>query len=133
MRQVLSIAVAVGALVWAAGPAIAADQPHMMAALQALEQAHHEIEIADQARDHGSHAGAATNLFDRRSVRQGKAFASGTCTVREHVGLIASGRAPSHVTSLDAAASRNVVEMAEPHLFITKVQSAARQGRFADT
>jgi len=68
-------------------------------------------------------------------VRQGKAFASGTCTVREHVGLIASGHAPGRVTTdgFDAAASRNVVEMAERHLVMTKVQSAARQGRFADT
>ena len=48
----------------------------MMAALQALEQARNEIEIADQARDHGGHAGAATDLIEQaiRETRQGIRF-----------------------------------------------------------
>jgi hypothetical protein len=48
-------------------------QPHMHAALDWLETARHELEIADQARDHGGHAGAATRLTTDaiREVREG--------------------------------------------------------------
>jgi hypothetical protein len=45
----------------------------MEAALGALDQALHEIEVADQARDHGGHAGAATNLIQQaiHEVKEG--------------------------------------------------------------
>jgi hypothetical protein len=41
--------------------------------LRQLEIAKHEIEVADRARDHGGHAGAATRLIDDaiRQVREG--------------------------------------------------------------
>ena len=60
----------------APGLTLAAQQPHMEAALAALQNALHEIEIADQARDHGGHAGAATNLIEQaiREVREGIHF-----------------------------------------------------------
>ena len=45
--------------------ASAVPQPHMDGALAALEQAKHEIEIADQYKDHGGHAGAATALIEQ--------------------------------------------------------------------
>ena len=56
--------------------AMAADQPHMDGALAALQNARHEIDIADQAKDHGGHAGTATNLIDQaiREVREGIRF-----------------------------------------------------------
>lgn len=47
------------------GIATAAPQPHMDATLRALENARHEIDAADQAKDHGGHAGAATKLIDQ--------------------------------------------------------------------
>jgi hypothetical protein len=76
MRRVASVAIAIGAMLSLPGMAIAADQPHMYAALQALQNALHEIEIADQARDHGGHAGAATNLTQQaiHEVQEGIAF-----------------------------------------------------------
>jgi hypothetical protein len=37
-------------------------QPHMQATLAWLETAEHELDIADQYRDHGGHAGRATDL-----------------------------------------------------------------------
>jgi hypothetical protein len=51
-------------------------QPHMHAALDWLETARHELEIADQYRDHGGHAGAATHLTidAMREVREGIAY-----------------------------------------------------------
>ncbi|HML11293.1 MAG TPA: hypothetical protein VK432_10560 [Stellaceae bacterium] len=54
------------ALLYFTGVAVAYDpQPHAHAALDALQNALHEIEIADQAHDHGGYAGAAT-----RSIQQ---------------------------------------------------------------
>ena len=72
MRRVMSV-IAVGLVLTVPGMAFAADQPHMEATLGALQQALHEIEIADQARDHGGHAGAATNLIQQaiQEVRLG--------------------------------------------------------------
>jgi hypothetical protein len=37
-------------------------QPHMQATLSWLETAQHELDIADQYRDHGGHAGRASDL-----------------------------------------------------------------------
>jgi hypothetical protein len=76
MRSLIGAGVAMGALLALAGVAVAAPQPHMEAALAALENARSEIGIADQARDHGGHAGAATNLIDQaiREVREGIRF-----------------------------------------------------------
>jgi hypothetical protein len=56
--------------------AIAAPQPHMEGAPRALENAKSEILAADQYRDHGGHAGAATSLIDQaiREVREGIRF-----------------------------------------------------------
>jgi hypothetical protein len=73
MRSLIGAAVTVGAILAFAGVAAAAPQPHMDAALAALENARTEIGIADQARDHGGHAGEATALIDRaiREVREG--------------------------------------------------------------
>jgi hypothetical protein len=53
--------------------ASAVPQPHMEGALSALEQAKHEIEIADQYKDHGGHAGEATRLIEEaiHEVREG--------------------------------------------------------------
>jgi hypothetical protein len=44
--------------------------------LAALENARNEIIVADQYRDHGGHAGAATNLIDQaiHEVREGIRF-----------------------------------------------------------
>ena len=76
MRSLIGAGVAMGALLALAGVAAAAPQPHMEAALAALENARSEMIIADQYRDHGGHAGAATNLIDRaiREVREGIRF-----------------------------------------------------------
>jgi hypothetical protein len=77
MRRGLGLAVVGGlASVVFIGLAIAAQQPHMDGALAALEQAKQEILIADQARDHGGHAGAATRLIDEaiHEVREGIRF-----------------------------------------------------------
>ena len=73
MRSLVGVGAAMGAMLFFSGVAAAAPQPHMEAALQALENARHEIGIADQNNDHGGHAGAATNLIDRaiREVREG--------------------------------------------------------------
>jgi hypothetical protein len=48
----------------------------MEGALAALEQAKHEIEIADEFRDHGGHAGEATRLIEEaiHEVREGIRF-----------------------------------------------------------
>jgi hypothetical protein len=76
MRGLIGAGVVMGALLAFAGVAAAAPQPHMEAALAALENARSEMIIADQYRDHGGHAGAATNLIDRaiREVREGIRF-----------------------------------------------------------
>jgi hypothetical protein len=73
--SVLAVAV-VGALFGVAQLAIAVEQPHMEAALQALENAKHEIELADANHDHGGHAGAATQNIERaiHEVREGIRF-----------------------------------------------------------
>jgi len=76
MRSLIVVSAAVGAMLSFAGVAAAAPQPHMEAALAALENARSEVGIADQARDHGGHAGAATNLIDQaiREIREGIRF-----------------------------------------------------------
>ena len=76
MRGLIGAGVVMGALLAFAGVAAAAPQPHMEAAIAALENARSEMIIADQYRDHGGHAGAATNLIDRaiREVREGIRF-----------------------------------------------------------
>jgi hypothetical protein len=73
MRNLVSFAVGAGAILCAWGVASATPQPHMEGALQSLENAKHEIEIADQAKDHGGHAGAATGLIEQaiHEVREG--------------------------------------------------------------
>lgn len=73
MRSLMAAAVAVGAMLFFAGDAVAVSQPHMEATLASLENALHEIEIADEYRDHGGHAGAATNLIKQaiHEVREG--------------------------------------------------------------
>ena len=75
MRRIIPVFV-IGLVLLAPGLTWAAPQPHMEAALAALENALREIEIADQARDHGGHAGAATNLIRDaiREVREGIRF-----------------------------------------------------------
>jgi hypothetical protein len=76
MTHLFRAAIAGAAIFCYAGTAGAVDQPHMDAALHALENAKHEIEIADQAQDHGGHAGAATSLIDQaiHEVREGIRF-----------------------------------------------------------
>jgi len=73
MRGLIIVSAAMAAMLSFAGVAIAAPQPHMDAALAALENARSEIIAADQYRDHGGHAGAATNLINQaiREVREG--------------------------------------------------------------
>lgn len=73
MRRLLVAAIAGGLVVGFSGYAIAVHQPHMEGALHALENALHEIEIADEYRDHGGHAGAATELIKQaiHEVREG--------------------------------------------------------------
>jgi hypothetical protein len=75
MRRIIP-ALVISLALLAPGLAQAVPQPHMEAALAALENALHEIEIADQARDHGGHAGAATNLIRDaiHQVREGIRF-----------------------------------------------------------
>lgn len=76
MRKLILTSVGVGAACFVAGMAFAADQPHMEAALNALQNARSEILLADQAHDHGGHAGAATQLIDQaiQEVREGIRF-----------------------------------------------------------
>jgi hypothetical protein len=77
MRRGIGFAVVGGVgLLGYVGWAYAAYQPHMDGALAALEQAKQEILIADQARDHGGHAGAATQLIEQaiHEVREGIRF-----------------------------------------------------------
>jgi hypothetical protein len=64
------------ALAGCAPPPPPPPQPHMRAALDWLETARHELEIADQARDHGGHSGMATRLATDaiREVREGIAY-----------------------------------------------------------
>ena len=73
MRSAISTTVALSTILYFSGMAIAAEQPHMEETLHHLEQAKHEIEIADEAKDHGGHAGAATDLIEQaiREVREG--------------------------------------------------------------
>ena len=73
-RLITGPAMAVGILLFTAASAV--PQPHMDSALAALEQAKHEIEIADQYKDHGGHAGAATSLIEQaiHEVREGIRF-----------------------------------------------------------
>jgi hypothetical protein len=76
MRSLIVASAAIGAMLCFTGVAAAAPQPHMEAALAALENARTEIIAVDQARDHGGHAGAATNLIDQaiHEVREGIRF-----------------------------------------------------------
>jgi hypothetical protein len=77
MRRGVGLAIVGGVgLLGYIGLAYAAYQPHMDGALAALEHAKEEILIADQARDHGGHAGAATTLIDQaiHEVREGIRF-----------------------------------------------------------
>jgi hypothetical protein len=76
MRSLIVVSAAMGAMLSLAGVAVAAPQPHMDAALAALENARSEVGIADQAHDHGGHAGAATNLIDQaiHEIREGIRF-----------------------------------------------------------
>jgi len=76
MRSLIGTGVAMAALLALTGAAAAAPQPHMDAALAALENARGEILQADQYKDHGGHAGEATALIDRaiREVREGIRF-----------------------------------------------------------
>ena len=73
MRKLISSAIVVGGMLAFCGVASAADQPHMDAALAALENAKSEILAADQYHDHGGHAGSATNLIEQaiHQVREG--------------------------------------------------------------
>ena len=73
MRKIIGAGVVVGAMSCFMGTAIAVEQPHMEATLQLLENAKHEIEIADQFKDHGGHAGEATRLINEaiHEVREG--------------------------------------------------------------
>ena len=73
MRRFFSAPAAAVVIVLFSGCAGAVPQPHMEAALGALDQALHEIEVADQARDHGGHAGAATSLIQQaiHEVKEG--------------------------------------------------------------
>jgi hypothetical protein len=76
MRSLVVVSAAMGAMLCFTGMAAAAPQPHMENALAALQNALNEISIADQARDHGGHAGAATNLINQaiHEVREGIRF-----------------------------------------------------------
>jgi hypothetical protein len=73
MRNLITGAVVAGGMLAFCGVAVAAEQPHMEAALAALENAKSEILAADQNRDHGGHAGSATNLIEQaiHQVREG--------------------------------------------------------------
>lgn len=73
MRSLIAAAIVVGAMLAFSADAVAVPQPHMEATLAYLENALHEIEIADQFRDHGGHAGAATDLIKQaiHQVREG--------------------------------------------------------------
>jgi hypothetical protein len=73
MRSLVGAAVAMSAMLAFSEVAVAAPQPHMENALAALQNALNEITIADQARDHGGHAGNATNLINQaiQQVREG--------------------------------------------------------------
>ena len=73
MRSLIVVSAAMCAMLSFGGVAAAAPQPHMEAALAALEHARTEVGIADQARDHGGHAGTATNLIEQaiREIREG--------------------------------------------------------------
>jgi hypothetical protein len=73
-RRMIVSAVVIGILTFSCASAV--PQPHMDAALAALDQAKHEIEIADQYKDHGGHAGAATSLIEQaiHEVHEGIRF-----------------------------------------------------------
>jgi hypothetical protein len=73
MSKLIGGAACAVAFFYLTGVAAAVEQPHMDAALAALEQAKHEIELADAARDHGGHAEKATKAIDRaiHQVRDG--------------------------------------------------------------
>lgn len=73
MRSLIGAVVALAAMLAFSADAIAIRQPHMEATLESLEAALHEIEIADQFRDHGGHAANATELIRRaiHEVREG--------------------------------------------------------------
>jgi len=76
MRKMIGVGAAVGAALCFMGTAVAAEQPHMEATLQLLEDAKHEIEIAGQFKDHGGHAGEATRLINEaiHEVREGMRY-----------------------------------------------------------
>lgn len=73
MRGLIAAAVAVVAMLALSAAAYAVSQPHMESALASLQNALHELEIADQFRNHGGHAVAATDLVRQaiREVREG--------------------------------------------------------------
>jgi hypothetical protein len=77
MRHLIAaISIALPASLAGCAPPPPPPQPHMQAALDWLATAQHELEIADQAHDHGGHAGAATNRVRDaiREVREGIAY-----------------------------------------------------------
>ena len=76
MRKIIGAGVAIGAMFCFMATVMAAEQPHMEAMLQLLENAKHEIEIADQFKDHDGHAGEATRLINEaiHEVREGARY-----------------------------------------------------------
>lgn len=73
MKKLLLASAVAGVVCFSAGYALAISQPHMDAALSALQTAHDELLAADQYHDHGGHAGTATQLVERaiREVHEG--------------------------------------------------------------
>ena len=74
IRNVVMISLIVGAFVLACGIA-RADQPHMQAALAALQNARHELEVAE--RDKGGHRQHALGLVDKAITQVEKGIAAG--------------------------------------------------------
>jgi hypothetical protein len=73
MGKLIGVGAAVSAMSCFIGTVVAAEQRHMEATLRLLENTKHEIDIADQFKDHGGHAGEATRLIDEavHEVREG--------------------------------------------------------------
>jgi hypothetical protein len=63
-KSVIVGAVLFGAAIGGMGTALAVYQPHTGAALQFLQQALAELQIADRDRSHGGHDGKATELVE---------------------------------------------------------------------
>jgi hypothetical protein len=63
-KSVIVGAVLLGAAIGGMGTALAVYQPHTQAALQFLQQALAELQIADRDRSHGGHDGKATALVE---------------------------------------------------------------------